>query len=208
MYFTVKNQYAVHIRSCVPKLALAKKAWPICHKYQFVDWLTLNQLQATDTVDVTGHVLEEPIQDLDAPLAKLRIELGYENMKQTVVLLGELASVECHTNDVICCSGMRLHLWNYEKTLQSTLGSVVEVNPSLRSGIKELPAIHTSSKRRKVMNFENVNPVSIAAAKQLCTNLQDSTGDTYAEFTILSSKLPKLDANFFACDAPLVGGQH
>ena len=187
------------------KCHLADTSWPLSAVYDFVAWEDLNQ-KANDTfVDLAGRVLSVPILDQNSALPRLKVELGFKDMRQTVILLGPRATDVFKKDDILVLGGLRIKEWQRDRTVESSFLTMIEVNPEARAGLELLTEIGDDEPKRKVMRV--TLPDSARARDVLSWSqellLKAPTTDS-KEFLIVGKFTP-LGEGFFDSDPPLVG---
>ena len=136
----VRNPFEV--RATFPmKCALRSAAWPVSTQYDFVPWEDLNQ-KANDTfVDLDGRVLSPSVVDPNSIIPKMKVEIGFKDFRQTVIMLGKHSEAILKEGDILVIGGIRIKEWQRERTLESTFLTIVEMNPSQRPGLEILQHI-------------------------------------------------------------------
>ena len=71
------------------KWQLAPKSFSINAQYEFASWEDLTQQPTNTFVDVAGRVLSSPIIDMNSSLPKMTVQLGFKDMRENVVMLGQ-----------------------------------------------------------------------------------------------------------------------
>ncbi len=190
------------------KIGLSGAAWPLTFRYRPVDWLTLNQLDVDSVVDLVGVVLDKPVLDLQSTLSKLRVPMGNAGYQQDLYLLGEHANMTIKKGNVLALAGVRVREYRSQRSLQTSLLTLVEVNPVHREGLPAVEEHDEDSPRKKAMRLSNRNTMSVAEVMRLServlTAAQQSCSTSDQEFVIVGF-LGKLTAAFFDDDAPIVG---
>ena len=85
-------------------------------------------------MDLIGEVLLSPVRDLSTPFPKLLVQLGNGDMQQQVELLATHAHLTMAREDRLTISGLRMKVWNHQRSLQTNYLSVVELNLKLGGG--------------------------------------------------------------------------
>ena len=203
----VKTQYEVIMKfACA--VVLSKTAWPFRFVYTFQSWETLNQVAEGTCLDLIGEVLVSPVRDLGTSLSKLVVQLGNGDMQQQVELLGTHANLTIAAGDRVSISGLRMKVWNHERSLQTNYLSLVEVNVKLET--EELEKVFektTDGPKRKILRLTPATAATVAELKSLGEKLlrdaQSAQTSDLAEFGV-TGKLLVLSNNFFQLDAPIL----
>ena len=190
------------------KIGLSRAAWPLKFRYRPVDWLTLNQLDVDSVVDLVGVVLDKPVMDLQSTLPKLRVPMGNAGYQQDIYLLGEHANMIIKKGNVLALAGVRVREYRSQRSLQTSLLTLIEVNPVHREGLPAVEEHDEDTLRKKAMRLSYRNTMSVAEVMRLSEGLltaaQQSCSTSDQEFVIVGF-LGKLTAAFFDDDAPIVG---
>ena len=199
----VQAQFEVHLVFPCPG-RVSSTAWPMVYRYNFCDWGDLNQLEAGAFVDVIG-IAEHPVSLVSSGSSGIRkatLELRNGAYRQTIVLLGEHAGVAAQTGDVVAFSGLVVREYRQERTLQTTLLAIVELNPAAREGI---PAVEAASdeRPRKALKMAELLPIAISELATIATELQQSTAGSERTFQLVGT-FEKFDESFFENDPPVV----
>ena len=187
------------------RLALAKESWPLRLPYKFVSWTDLPQLEDRSFFDLLGKVLEKPVLDASTQLPRLNVVMCNGNLQQTVHFLGHHSSVVLQSGDVVALSGMRLHTWRQERTLETSFLTVVEVNPLPRGDLFEVLDKDEGTHRRKALRITTPSVLRVSDVQSMMHILLDNAPtDEQREFTI-TGRLPMLTDDFFDIDPPIKG---
>ena len=207
---TNQSKTGVHnnleVRAAFPLVfTLSKTAWPCRATYAFVDWEDLNQKPNDSFVDLVGRVLSAPILDQNSTLAKLHVELGFQDMHQTVVMLGMHANNKLKENDILAIGGLKIKEWQHERTLETSFVTMVEVNPSPREGLEILENIGNDEPKKKVMRASLPDVARVKDVMKMEENLLRKNDTSESTEFVLIGKLTPMDNNFFVEDPPLLG---
>ena len=202
----VKTKFEVVLKlPC--KITLSSCAWPFRYPYEFCAWEALNQVAGASLVDILGVALQTPTREVGGPLPKLLVELGNGDMKQTVILLGDRASVTIPKDSKVAISGLRLKEWKGERTLESSFLSIVEVNPQLKKTDKDALAIIDEGPRRKAIRMTPRTTITVSEAQGVTDRLLNDVGTsaptTETDF-VLFGTLRALTSEFFELDPPIM----
>ena len=88
------------------KCNLSTTSWPCRAHSVFVDWGDLHQTPVDTFVDLAGRVLCAPVLDHNSALPKLKLELGFKDMRQTVYFLGTHATLQYNKSDMLVIGGL------------------------------------------------------------------------------------------------------
>ena len=201
--------YEVIMKFEAKDFKLAEKAFPLPYVYNFKDWEALNQLGADAFIDLLGKVLSKPTLDANSAIPKLLVKCGKDTLVQVVELLGEHANARLNEGDVVAFAGLKIRDWNGQRSLQTALLSLVEVNPVARGGIDFAVDTDDGEPRRKALRMTPQTMMTISQAKRdMDQMLQDATRDANATIASkrfsLVGRLSPLTADFFTNDAPIL----
>ena len=168
-------------------------------------WTGLPQIEDRSFFDLLGKVLEKPAIDASTQLPRLNVVLCNGNLKQTVHFLGHHSTVVLQVGDVVALSGIRLHTWRQERTLETSFLTVVEVNPLPRGDLFDVLDKDDSTHRRKALRITTPNILRVSDVQHMMqTLLNDAPTNEQREFTI-TGRLPLLVDDFFDNDPPIKG---
>ena len=196
----------LEVRVVLPlKCKLSSTSWPLTAVYDFVPWQDLNQKITATFVDLVGRVLSTPVLDQNSSLPKLKVDLGFKDMRQTVTLLRPRAIDVFKTNDILVFGGLRIKEWDRERTLESSFLTMIEVNPAARTGLELINEIGEDEPRRKVMRVTLPDTARVRDVLSWSQQLLLDAPTTDCKEFLLVGKLTPLDDGFFDSDPPLVG---
>ena len=128
---------------------------------------------------------------------------------QCIMLLGDCATnTKVKEGHVIACSALQVHEWRNERSLQTSLLSVIEINPTTREGIPEIEDIDESEPRKKAMRLSIQPPIPVAEAKRIGQGLiadARALKTTTPHNAMVRARFKKLDKDFFEHDVPIFG---
>ena len=197
-YLEVK---AVSPLNCV----VSGTSWPLVVTYDFASWDDLDQKKNGSFVDLIGWVLSPPSCEQNRMRARLTVELGFQEKRLTVHMLGKHASSVIREGDILVFGGLRIGEWQRERTLETIHLTIVEINPAERAGLEVMDHIGEEEPKKKAFR---VSLPDVANVKQVQSwsqaMLQNAPTKEIREFVILG-KLSTLNESFFDADPPLVG---
>jgi len=208
-YYGVDNMQEVRLAYPPKKFSLAKKTWPFRHTYAFEDWEALNQKASDAFVDLVGRVAEPPTLDLSSSLHKMPVLLHYGDFEQRVEFLGSHADEVLHKNDVVALGGLRIKEFRQERTLQTGYLTVIEINPTGRTGMPKVPPLSEGEPKQKVLKMSEGNVLTVKQVLELRDRMlaDAEQGRTPPdEECTLRGTFSALTESFFTDDPPLVGG--
>jgi len=204
--YGVANTQEVHLQyPC--KIQLSKTAWSAPMKYNFVDWSSLNQKTPDTFVDLVGRVVDKPIIDSSASIPKMLVQLGFDDMQQTVSFLGEHTSVRLAVGDVVVMGGVCIKEWRKERTLQTTFTTVIDVNPSTGADMPPVPETSTGPKKKALRMSEQarINAAEVDRLEKTLMAEAESGRTVLSQDFALIGYLAKFEDKFFDCDPPILG---
>ena len=189
---------------CSPTLATS--AWTPNIPYKFRDWETFTQLQDQELLDLLGRV-SEPLRIVPTKtyLKKALLSLESGRFVQTIELLGDASGLAARTGDIIAFSGLRTKEYQRERTFETTLLTVIDINPPK---VPPVPETDHDTPKRKAMRMTEGPVIQIAEVQSTATSLQHSEAqgiETQPVDMFLKASFTPLNETFFDEDPPVVG---
>ena len=154
---------------------------------------------------MVGRVLLKPVLNTNSSIPKLVVELGFADMKQSVVFLGNKADVSLSVGDKLVLGGICVKEWRRERTLETGYTTMLEVNPPMRVGLEVMQEIGAQEPKRKALRISLPQSFTIAALQDLGNRmLQDASLITAQEF-VITGTFDQMPESFFETDPPLIG---
>ena len=146
--------------------------------------------------------------DLQSTLPKLRVLLGNAGYQQDIEFLGEHAQMSTKKGNVLALAGVRVQEYRSQRSLQTSLLTLIEVDPAPREGLLAVEEPDEETPRKKAMRLCSRTTMSAAEVMRfsegLLTAAQQTRSTSEQEFAIIGH-LGKFTAAFFEDDAPIVG---
>lgn len=206
--YNIRNQFEIKVsKSC--RIVSSSETWALKFPYAFAPWETLDQVQKDAFVDIIGRVLEPPCVDPNSSsLQKAVVLLGSGNYTQSVELLGEHAAVQIAVNDVVAFAGLKTKEYQKERSLGTTLLTILEVNPSSSSRIPRVPKSNTDEPKRKAMRMLEGEILTVNQVKSLAMEMQNdakNNKDTCQKDFFMQGTFKPFDNLLFMKDVLIVG---
>ena len=177
-------------------------------KYRFLDWEAITQQQDGSFVDFAGIVHGPPRFNYNTQIKKLLVELANGDMKQIVTCLGDHADSEFKEGDKVVFGSLKLNKWKEQRTLETTVFTMTETNPSPREGLEFLANMSkVESPRRKVLKLNFPARCTVQQAHQLTANLLAKAPTENTEEFSIEARFTQFDESFFESDPPLYGNE-
>lgn len=204
--FGVQNHQQVTMKFAC-SVTVSKRSWPFAFPYKFQAWTALNQLEPNIFVDICGRVHSKQTIGMLSSLPKLTMVMSNSNLTQDVDFLGEHAHLHVKVGDVVALGGVRVSVYNEQRTLQTSFLSIIEVNPAARVDVTFEVAYEEDEPMRKAIKMSGPTPISVAQAlestSRLLRDVQAGSSPPVIEFTLLGH-LQGIDSEFFDNDFPIV----
>ena len=98
--------------------------------------------------------------------------IGFQDMRQSVSMLGAHAALHFNVDDVVAIGGIQVKEWQRERTLETSFSTMVEVNPAKRKGLELIEEIGDEQPKRKVMRISLPELVQIKDVAKLAEQLE------------------------------------
>ena len=191
------------------KFNLSSETWVFKFPYTFRNWETFNQLNNDAFVDVIGRVLEVPQIDPGClSLKKAIVTLGFANYVQPIELLGEHANLRTSTGDIVAFGGLKVREYRKERSFETTLLTIAEVNPGSSPLIPTVPRCTEGEPTRKAMRMTEGEILQILQVKLLMREMEEDAQRqiiTPTKEFFVQGTFKEFDDLLFEKDPPIVG---
>ena len=209
--FGVRGMYEVNLQFPPSNFKKIDTTAGFTMHYNFTDLSDLNGKEKDSTVDIVGTVIADKELHTNTSFPKASLLLASNEMHQEVLLLGIHAnSVVATIGDVVAFAGLQVKEWKNQRTLETTLLTVIETNPARRAGIPAVsaPSDGTPKKKALRMTMSKTSTVQDVLSWHDAAVAKTKAGEDSGSLEVsLQGVLAKLDASFFVDDPPLLGSE-